>query len=76
MTHPEERLRVAVAEGFQPAGERRLIAEEEIKRIFRLFQDDKEATLVLEGGRKAVKEGESTNSTTKRYETLQRSESE
>ena len=46
---PNERLRIAGAEGFQPAAERGLIAKEKIKGIFRMFQDDEEATLVLEG---------------------------
>lgn len=55
---PDERLRAAVTEGVQPAAERRLIAKEEIKRIFRIFQDDKEATLVLEGWSEGMKKSE------------------
>jgi CheY-like chemotaxis protein len=55
---PDERFQVAVAEGFQPAAERRLIAKEEIKRIFRMFQDDKEATLVREGWSEGMKKNE------------------
>lgn len=46
---PDERARVAVTEGFQPAAERQLIAKEKVERMFRMFKDDKEATFVLEG---------------------------
>jgi hypothetical protein len=55
---PDERLRVAVAEGFQPAAERRLIATEEIKRIFTMFKDDTEGTVVLEGWSEGMKKNE------------------
>ena len=55
---PDERLQVAIAEGFQPAAERRLIAKEEIKTIFRMFKNDKEATLVLEGWSEGMKKNE------------------
>jgi CheY-like chemotaxis protein len=68
---PDERLRVAVAEGFQPAAERQLIAKEEIERIFRMFKDDKEVTLVLEGWSKGMKKNEITQKyelTAKQYD--------
>jgi hypothetical protein len=56
---PVERIRVAAAEGFQPAAERRLIAKEEITRIFAMFKDDKkETTLVLEGWADGMKKNE------------------
>lgn len=53
-----ERLRIAVAEGFQPAAERRLIAQDKLKRIFNMFKDDKEATLVLEGWSESMTKNE------------------
>jgi CheY-like chemotaxis protein len=46
---PNERIRVAAAEGSQPAAERRLIAKERVGKIFGKFEDDRDATLVLEG---------------------------
>lgn len=61
---PDERLRVAVAEGFQPAAERRLIAKEEIERMFRAFKNDKEATLALQG----LSEGKKKNEIVQKYE--------
>lgn len=54
----DERLRVAVTEGFQPAAERQLIAKEEVERMFRMFKDDKEATFVLKGGSEGMKKSE------------------
>ena len=59
-----ERLRVAVAEGFQPAAERRLIAKEELTRIFRKFEGDKEAITVLQ----AFSEGMKKNEILQKYE--------
>jgi CheY-like chemotaxis protein len=55
---PNERLRFAVTEGFQPAAERQLIAKEEVERMFRMCKDDKEATFVLEGGSEGMKKNE------------------
>jgi CheY-like chemotaxis protein len=46
---PNERIRVAAAEGSQPAAERRLIAKERVGKIFGKFEDDRHATWVLEG---------------------------
>ena len=60
----DERLRVAAAEGFQPAAERRLIAKEEIEKLFRMFMNDKEATLVLQG----FSEGKKKNEIVQKYE--------
>jgi CheY-like chemotaxis protein len=54
----DERLRVAVTEGFQPAAERQLIAKEKVDGMFRDFKDDKEATFVLEGGSEGMKKHE------------------
>jgi CheY-like chemotaxis protein len=61
---PDERLRVAVAEGFQPAAERRLVAKETIERIFNMFMDDKEAILALQG----LSEGKKKNEIIQKYE--------
>ena len=55
---PDERLRVAVAEGFRPIAERRLIASEEIKRMFRMFKNDKDATLALQGFAEGLKKSQ------------------
>jgi len=55
---PDERLRFAVTEGFQPAAERQLIAKEEVERMFRMCKDDKVATFVLEGGSEGMKKNE------------------
>jgi CheY-like chemotaxis protein len=55
---PDERLRFAVAEGFQPAAERRLIAKEEVERLFRMFKNDKEVSLALQGLSKGKKKNE------------------
>lgn len=61
---PDERFRFAVAESFQPAAERRLIAKEEIERMFTLFKNDKEATLALQG----LSEGKKKAEIMQRYE--------
>ena len=55
---PRERIRVAVTEGFQPSAERRLIAKEELERIFTTFENDKDATLVLEGWSEGMEKNE------------------
>jgi CheY-like chemotaxis protein len=55
---PDERLRVAVAEGFQPAAERQLLAKQEVERMFRMFKNDKEATVALQGFSVGMKKNE------------------
>jgi hypothetical protein len=55
---PHERLRVAVTEGFQPAEERRLIAKEELERIFGTFKNDRVASSVLEAWSEGMKKNE------------------
>jgi CheY-like chemotaxis protein len=61
---PNERLRVAAAEGFQPAADRRLIAKEEVERIFGMFYVDEHASLVLQG----LSEDMKKNQIMKKYE--------
>jgi len=55
---PDERLRVAVAEGFQPAAERQLLAKQEVERMFRMFKNDKEAIVALQGFSEGMKKNE------------------
>jgi CheY-like chemotaxis protein len=50
--------------GFQPAAERRLVAKEELERIYEIFKNDKESTLVLQG----LSQGMKKNDIVKEYE--------